>query len=156
MQLKKRLSENIIKDFYGVYYGQAALPMEPDNIVYLTSAVTDEARVWSLEENTQSGKNAGKVVLPDEEGAVWKAVYQTEKLEDGKSLDKYDMFVGGASSLQIIRSPKAATETKSFFNSSATTSVKAFNAFSASFLDNPAWSAIAAINSVLFILNSSC
>ncbi len=104
------LSENIIKDFYGVYYGQAALPMEPDNIVYLTSAVTDEARVWSLEENTQSGKNAGKVVLPDEEGAVWKAVYQTEKLEDGKSLDKYDMFVGGASSLQIIRSPKAATE----------------------------------------------
>ena len=104
------LSENIIKDFYGVYYGQAALPMEPDNIVYLTSAVTDEARVWSLEENTQSGKNAGKVVLPDEEGAVWKAVYQTEKLEDGKSLDKYDVFVGGASSLQIIRSPKAATE----------------------------------------------
>lgn len=104
------LSENIIKDFYGVYYGQAALPMEPDNIVYLTSAVTDEAWVWSLEENTQSGKNAGKVVLPDEEGAVWKAVYQTEKLEDGKSLDKYDMFVGGASSLQIIRSPKAATE----------------------------------------------
>lgn len=103
-------TENKIKDFYGVYYGQAALPMDPDTIVYLTSEVTDAARVWSLEENMQSGKNAGRVVLPDEEGAVWKAVYQTEKLEDEKSLDKYDVFVGGASSLQVIRSPKAATQ----------------------------------------------
>lgn len=103
-------TQNQIKDFFGVYYGQAALPMEPDTIVYLTSEVTDAARVWSLEENMQSGKNAGKVVLPDEEGAVWKAVYQTEKLEDEKSLDKYDVFVGGASSLQVIRSPKAAAK----------------------------------------------
>ncbi len=101
---------NQIKNFYGVYYGQAALPMDPDTIVYLTSEVTDAARVWSLEENMQSGKNAGRVVLPDEEGAVWKAVYQTEKLEDEKSLDKYDVFVGGASSLQILRSPEAATQ----------------------------------------------
>ncbi|GFI22094.1 hypothetical protein IMSAGC011_00867 [Lachnospiraceae bacterium] len=102
--------ENEIKNFYGVYYGQAALPMEPDTIVYLTSEVTDAARVWSLEENMQSGKNTKTVLLPDEEGAVWKSVYQTEKLADSKSLDKYDVFVGGASSLQIIRSPKAATQ----------------------------------------------
>ena len=107
---KAAFTQNQIKDFFGVYYGQAALPMEPDTIVYLTSEVTDAARVWSLEENMQSGKNAGKVVLPDEEGAVWKAVYQTEKLEDEKSLDKYDVFVGGASSLQVIRSPKAAAK----------------------------------------------
>lgn len=103
-------TQNQIKDFYGVYYGQAALPMNPDTIIYLTSEVTDAAQVWSLEENMQSGENAGRVLLPDEEGAVWKAVYQTEKLEDDKSLDKYDVFVGGASSLQVIRSPKAATD----------------------------------------------
>ena len=84
--------------------------MNPDTIIYLTSEVTDAAQVWSLEENMQSGENAGRVLLPDEEGAVWKAVYQTEKLEDDKSLDKYDVFVGGASSLQVIRSPKAATD----------------------------------------------
>ena len=42
-----------------------------------------------------------------------------------------------------------------FFNSSATTSVKAFNAFSASFLDNSVFFAIAATNSVLFIKFSS-
>lgn len=103
-------TENEIQNFYGVYYGQAALPMEPDTIIYLTSEVTDAARVWSLEENMQGGKNAGKVLLPSEEGAIWKTIYQTEKLEDGKSLDKYDIFVGGASSLQIIKSPKAASQ----------------------------------------------
>lgn len=103
-------TKNEIPNFYGVYYGQAALPMEPDTIIYLTSEVTDAAQVWSLEENMQGAKNAGAVVMPDEEEAVWKNVYQTEKLEDGKSLDKYDIFVGGASSLQIIRSPKAASQ----------------------------------------------
>lgn len=58
----------------------------------------------------QSGKKTTTVMLPDEQGAVWKMVYQTEKLEDGKSLDKYDIFVGGASSLQVIRSPKASSQ----------------------------------------------
>lgn len=104
--------EHVIKDFYGVYYGQAALPMEPDTIVYLTDEVTDEAYVWSLEENIQSGKNAGKILLPDEAGAVLKPVYQLEKLEDERSLDKYDVFVGGASSLQIIKNPNAVTDKK--------------------------------------------
>ncbi len=107
---QETFTENKIKNFYGVYYGQAALPMEPDTMVYLTSEVTDAARVWSLEENMQSGKKTTTVMLPDEQGAVWKMVYQTEKLEDGKSLDKYDIFVGGASSLQVIRSPKASSQ----------------------------------------------
>lgn len=102
--------ENEIQDFYGVYYGQAALPMEPDTIVYLTDEVTETATVWSLEENMSSGKEAGKVRLPGETGAVVKPVYQLDKLDDGKSLDKYDVFVGGASSLQIIECPDAATD----------------------------------------------
>lgn len=103
-------SEHEIRDFYGVYYGQAALPMEPDTIVYLSDEVTDAARVWSLEENLLSGKDAGKVILPDEEGAVTRSVYQTEKVEDEMSLDNYDIFMGGASSLQIITSPNAVTD----------------------------------------------
>lgn len=103
-------TEHAIKDFYGVYYGQAALPMEPDMIVYLTDEVTDAASVWSLEENFFGGKDGGKAVMPDETGAVLKPVYQTEKLADEKSLDMYDVFAGGASSLQIIQSPEAATD----------------------------------------------
>ena len=97
---------NAVQDFYGVYYGQAALPMEPDTIVYLTNEVTESAFVWSLEENFQGGK----VVLPDEAGAVLMPVYRTDKLGDAMSLDKYDLFLGGASSLQVIRSPEAATD----------------------------------------------
>lgn len=96
---------NEIPDFYGVYYGQAALPMEPDTIVYLTNGVTEAASVWSMEENMAKGK----AVLPGGEGAIVRPVYRTDKLEDGKSLDKYDIFAGGASSLQVIKSPKAAT-----------------------------------------------
>ncbi|MDE6620771.1 MAG: hypothetical protein K2K74_09860 [Lachnospiraceae bacterium] len=105
-------TEHVIKEFYGVYYGQAALPMEPDTIVYLTDEVIDAAYVWSLEDNMQAGKNDGKIVWPDEAGAVLKPVYQIEKIEDEKSLDKYDVFVGGASSLQIIKSPDAVTDRK--------------------------------------------
>lgn len=106
------LTEHEIEDFYGVYYGQAALPMEPDTIVYLTDEVIDAARIWSLEENILSGKDAGKVVMPDEAGAVLKSVYQTEKLKEAMSLDKYDVFAGGAASLQVIKSPQAVTDKK--------------------------------------------
>lgn len=103
-------TENEIRDFYGVYYGQAALPMEPDTIVYMTDEVTETAGVWSLEENMPGGAEAGKVRLPGEAGAVVKPVYQLDKLDDGKSLDKYDVFAGGASSLQVIESPDAVTD----------------------------------------------
>lgn len=109
---KNDLTEHEIENFYGVYYGQAALPMEPDTIVYLTDEVIDAARIWSLEENILSGKDAGKIVMPDEEGAVLKSVYQTEKLDEAMSLDKYDVFAGGAASLQVIKSPQAATDKK--------------------------------------------
>lgn len=88
---------NAVQDFYGVYYGQAALPMEPDTIVYLTNEVTESAFVWSLEENFQGGK----VVLPDEAGAVLMPVYRTDKLGDAMSLDKYDLFLGGLSLIHI-------------------------------------------------------
>lgn len=98
---------NEIEDFYGVYYGQAALPMEPDTIRYLTNAMTDAALVWNMEENMAAD---GSVLLPYEETAVRKPVYQLDKLEEEQSLDKYDIFLGGAASLQIIASPNASTD----------------------------------------------
>lgn len=95
-----------IKDYYGVYYGQAALPMEPDTIIYLTNELTDAASVWNLEDNF----SGGRVVMPDDAGAVLQPVYRLDKIEDEKSLDKYDVFLGGAASLQIIKSPKASAD----------------------------------------------
>jgi hypothetical protein len=99
-------SVNEIKDFYGVYYGQSALPMEPDTINYLTNDVIELAYVWNIEENIGDGT----IIMPEDEGAVLKPVYQLDKLEDGASLDKYDIFLGGAAALEIIKSPKAATD----------------------------------------------
>jgi hypothetical protein len=99
-------SVNEIKDFYGVYYGQSALPMEPDTINYLTNDVIESAYVWNIEENME----AGTVIMPEDEGAVLKPVYQLDKLEDGASLDKYDIYLGGAAALEVIKSPKAATD----------------------------------------------
>jgi hypothetical protein len=99
-------SVNEIKDFYGVYYGQSALPMEPDTINYLTNDVIESAYVWNIEENMEDGT----VIMPEDEGAVLKPVCQLDKLEDGASLDKYDIFLGGAAALEIIKSPKAATD----------------------------------------------
>ncbi|MCM1181996.1 MAG: DHHW family protein [Roseburia sp.] len=81
-----------IQDFYGVYYGQAALALPPDTMVYLTNDVTDSAAVWNLETGlTQS-------------------VYQLDRLTDERSVDKYDIFLGGAAALQVVSSPKAATD----------------------------------------------
>jgi hypothetical protein len=66
--------------------------MEPDTITYLTNDVIDTAYVWNLEDDTI------------------KPVYQLDKLEDESSFDKYDIFLGGSASLEIINSPKASTD----------------------------------------------
>ncbi len=97
---------NEISDFYGVYYGQAALPMEADTILYLTSDVILAARVWNIEENMLNNV----VVMPFDEKAVWKPIYQLDKLEGEMQFDKYDLFLGGAASIQVMESPAAATD----------------------------------------------
>jgi hypothetical protein len=103
---KNILTFNEISDFYGVYYGQSALPMEPDIITYLTSDITNSAYVWNIEDNI--GENG--VIMPDEENAILKPIYQLDKLEEDTSLDKYDIFLGGAAALERIYSPMAGTD----------------------------------------------
>ena len=103
---EKTYRRHEISDFYGVYYGQAALPMEPDTIVYLTNHVTDTAYVWNMEENMEKGA----VIMPYDERAVLGPVYRLDKLEGELNFDKYDVFLGGAASLQIIQSPASATD----------------------------------------------
>lgn len=77
--------------FYGVYYGQLALPTKPDTIRYLTNDVLDNCSVTSY--------NTG---VP-----VQKAVYDMEK---AYSKDPYEMFLSGADPLIIIENPSAETE----------------------------------------------
>jgi hypothetical protein len=80
--------------------------MEPDTINYLTNDVIESAYVWNIEENMENGT----VKRLGDDDAVLKPVYQLDKLEDGESLDKYDIFLGGAAALEVIKSPKAATD----------------------------------------------
>ena len=72
--------------FYGVYYGQAALPMEPDTLNYLTNEMLEDCKVFTYE----TGK---PVEIP---------MYDMEKAE-GK--DPYEMFLSGTRPILTIENP---------------------------------------------------
>jgi hypothetical protein len=110
---------NKINDFYGVYYGQSALPMEPDTITYLTNDTIDTAYVWNIEDNT----NGTSVTMPDDPTAILKPIYQLDKLEGDLSFDKYDIFLGGSSPLEIIKSMTATDKRLIIFRDSYTSSL---------------------------------
>ncbi len=77
------------RPFYGVYYGQAALPMEPDTMYLLENSLLDECRLYDYE----SGK--------------YTDIYNMEKLD---SRDLYDVFLSGSRSLLTIENPNAETD----------------------------------------------
>lgn len=74
--------------FYGVYYGQAALPMKPDEIRYLTNDILSACTVY----NVENGKTTG--------------VYDMEKLQGN---DPYEMFLSGAAAILHLENPNANT-----------------------------------------------
>ena len=78
------------KDFYGVYYGQLALPVEPDTLFYLNNSILDECTVTSY--------NTG---VP-----VEKSMYDMEKAQ---GRDPYEMFLCGSDALVTIENPNATT-----------------------------------------------
>ena len=79
----------IDRPFYGVYYGQAAMPMEPETMYILESPLLRDCTVYDHE----SGRTLG--------------IYDMEKLE---SRDLYDIFLSGSRSLLTIVNPSAKTD----------------------------------------------
>lgn len=75
--------------FYGVYYGQAALPIEPDMLSFLTNKTLDNCVVY------------------DYENDVTGPVYNMEKA-CGK--DPYEMFLSGSLPLLTITNQAAETD----------------------------------------------
>jgi len=75
--------------FYGVYYGQAALPMEPEELYIMENDTLSDCRVY----NHETG--------------AYQPVYDMEKLA---GLDPYDVFLSGAQALLTIENPNAATD----------------------------------------------
>ena len=77
------------RPFYGVYYGQAALPMEPETMYLLESELLKTCRVY------------------DYESGQYTDVYDMGKLN---SRDLYDVFLSGSRSLLTIENPNAKTD----------------------------------------------
>ena len=72
------------RPFYGVYYGQTALPMKPEALYLMNSAVLDDCTVYDHE----TGKTG--------------SVYDLSKLD---SRDLYDVYLSGARALLTIENP---------------------------------------------------
>lgn len=78
-----------LSPFYGVYYGQAALPLPADELTYLTSDLTDGASVTSIEIEGE---------LP---------VYAPERIS---GMDGYDVYLHGAQALITLENPAAQSD----------------------------------------------
>jgi len=74
--------------FYGVYYGQAALPMQPDTMQYLSNSAIDNAVVWDWQNNTGI------------------SVYDESKMS---TRSPYDLFLGGSLSMITIENNEIST-----------------------------------------------
>ena len=77
--------------FYGVYYGQSALPFKADTLKYLTSKTLDNCIVTSYD----TGK------------PVEKSVYD---MEEAYGKDPYEMFMSGSDALIVCENPLAETD----------------------------------------------
>lgn len=76
-------------DFYGVYYGQSALPLPAEEIKYLTNNTLENCKVYDYQNNREM------------------SVYDMEKAY-GK--DPYEMFLSGSISLITIENSSAKSD----------------------------------------------
>lgn len=75
--------------FYGSYYGQAALNVNPDTLVYLTDETLEKAMVYDYEL-----KLYNKIYMPEKFGGI----------------DSYDVFLSGAKPLLTIENTDSTLE----------------------------------------------
>jgi len=92
VSLQGEYTEHVLDTpFYGVYYGQSALPLTPDTITYLTNDVIDSLEVTIYDSGTPASST----------------VYNFEKLT---SKDAYEFFLSGAVAVMTIENPSAKTD----------------------------------------------
>lgn len=71
-------------DFYGVLYGQAAYPIAPDELIYLTSDLIDSCTLTVVDNNSTA------------------SLYQPDKASGD---DPYDLYMGGENAITVIENP---------------------------------------------------
>lgn len=81
--------ETLEQDFYGVYYGQSALPLAGERLTYLTNDTLENCIVYDYQNNREI------------------SVYDMEKSQ-GK--DPYELFLSGSLSLITIENKSAESE----------------------------------------------
>lgn len=91
--------ETLERPFYGVYYGQAALPMQGETMYLLHSEVLDGCTTyvgdWDVKTNTPVYRK------------LYDGVYDRQRLEGE---DMYETYLSGIQSLLRIENPNAATD----------------------------------------------
>ena len=118
-----------LSPFYGIYHGQSALPLPAENLIYLTNDILDQCVVYeykySMLQKLPATEQPGHVYIQDTDrnGNVfyydtWQtgsAIYREDLFaESAKSKDPYNVFMGGASALPLLRihNPNAVEEKK--------------------------------------------
>lgn len=91
--------ETLERPFYGVYYGQAALPMQGDTMYLLHSPILDGCTTyrgdWDVKTNSPVYRE------------LYQGVYDRERLEGE---DMYEAYLSGIQSLLRIENPNAKTD----------------------------------------------
>lgn len=75
--------------FYGAYFGQSALPLEAEELTYLTNAILEDAVVYNYDQKKHH------------------QVYTVTKFGQ---IDSYDLFLSGPVALLSIENPHAQTD----------------------------------------------
>lgn len=86
---------NPLTPFYGVYYGESALPLNYDEIRYVETNQIKNATVYRVNSKSKELEK-GKMYY--------------EEVIDDKLTDSYDLFLGGASTVTVIENNTATSD----------------------------------------------
>ena len=93
--------ETVLEGFYGVYYGQSALPIDSEKMIYLTNETLENAKVNVYKLNEEATSDVD--LLKKEETRIYVE-------SDYKNNDPYDIFLGGPEMLITIENENAKTD----------------------------------------------
>lgn len=99
MDAESMVITQLEKPFYGVYYGQAALPVKAEPMNIMTNDILSQCVV-----NTLKWDAKAQAMVPS---PLYNGVHDMEQLD---SKDLYDVFLSGLEEPLVIENPNAKTE----------------------------------------------
>jgi len=102
---RESFTEHRLYPFYGSFHGHAALPVRPDELVYLTNHYTENAVVHTLIERNREFLFSRYITFEDERHRL--GVYNPVLFG---GMDGYDVFLAGAQAIITVEAPNAQTD----------------------------------------------